>query len=366
MMKSKLRQVAVATVMSFPLWQMTPGHALAADRPPTPVEAVEVRTEAIVIETTAVGTLLSNETVTVRPEIEGRLTEIAFDEGTTVKKGQLLFRLDASIYRAELNDAEARLSLASTNFKRAQELFKKKAGTERGLDEARSAYRVAEAAVELAKARMTKTTIEAPFEGVVGLRHVSTGDYVTAGKDLVNLEDINPLKVEFAVPERYLSAVKEGQTVRLTADAFPGEAFEGDIYAINPQIDTAGRSIQVRARIDNEDRHLMPGLFVRVKVQLGRREQAIMIPEEALVPRGKDRFVYKIVDGKAVETAVQIGLRRVGEVEITSGLSPDDTVITAGQLKIRDGAAVQPIGDQPAPDASGAGSAAGNDSSKGS
>ncbi|MEQ8321368.1 MAG: efflux RND transporter periplasmic adaptor subunit [Rhodospirillales bacterium] len=349
MMNSKLRQLAVATVLSVTVWPLSAHHVRAQDQPGTPVEAVKVKTEAIVMETTAVGTLLSNETVIVRPEIEGRLTEIAFDEGTTVKKGQLLFKLDASIYRAELNDAQARLSLAATNFERSQELFKKKAGTERGLDEARAAYRVAEAAVELAKARMTKTTIEAPFEGVVGLRHVSTGDYVTAGKDLVNLEDIDPLKVEFAVPERYLSAVKEGQVVRLTADAFPDETFEGAIYAINPQIDTSGRSIQVRARISNDDRKLRPGLFVRVKVQLGQREQAIMIPEEALVPRGKDRFVFKIVDGKAVETPVQIGLRRVGEVEITSGLAADDMVITAGQLKIRNGVPVKPVGDEPKP-----------------
>ena len=355
-MKSKLRQSVVASTLTLFLGSVALAPATAADRPPTPVEAQKVKVEPIVLETTAVGTLLSNETVIVRPEIEGRLTEVAFDEGTTVKKGQLLFKLDASIYRAELNDAQARLSLAATNFERAKELFKKKAGTERGLDEARSAYRVAEAAVELAKARMTKITIEAPFEGVVGLRQVSVGDYVTAGKDLVNLEDIDPLKVEFAVPERYLSAVKEGQTVRLTADAFPAETFEGRIYAINPQIHTAGRSIQVRARIANEQRRLRPGLFVRVKVQLGAREQAIIVPEEALVPRGKDRFVYKVVDGKAVETAVKIGLRRVGEVEVTQGLTVDDIVITAGQLKIRDGAAVKPIGEQqskPEPDAAG-------------
>ena len=315
MMNSKLRQLAVATVLSVTVWPLSAHHVRAQDQPGTPVEAVKVKTEAIVMETTAVGTLLSNETVIVRPEIEGRLT-----------------------------DAQAHLSLAATNFERSQELFKKKAGTERGLDEARAAYRVAEAAVELAKARMTKTTIEAPFEGVVGLRHVSTGDYVTAGKDLVNLEDIDPLKVEFAVPERYLSAVKEGQVVRLTADAFPDETFEGAIYAINPQIDTSGRSIQVRARISNDDRKLRPGLFVRVKVQLGQREQAIMIPEEALVPRGKDGQ-----PDFATETPGQIGLRRVGEVEITSGLAADDMVITAGQLKIRNGVPVKPVGDEPKP-----------------
>jgi len=346
-MKITLRFAAVAALALLGLLPLTGRTANAADRPPTPVEAIKVTIESIVVEATAIGTLLSNETVILRPEISGRLTKIAFDEGTPVEKGQNLFKLDASIYHAELADAKARLDLAKLNFDRARELVKKKAGTQRGLDEARSAYRVAEAAVELAQARMIKTTIEAPFSGVVGLRRVSTGDYVTAGQDLVNLEDIDTLKVEFAVPERYLSAIQEGQTIRLTADAFPEQIFEGEIYAINPQINTSGRSIQVRARIANDDRALRPGLFVRVKVQLGQRAQAIMTPEQALVPRGKDRYVFRIVDGKAVETPVKTGLRRVGVVEITSGLSADDLIVTAGQLKIRNGAPVKPVGEEP-------------------
>lgn len=324
----------------------------ASERPPTPVEVAAVAIEPLAVEATAVGTLLSNESVVLRPEIEGRIVKVGFDEGQPVDAGQQLFELDASVYEAELADAEARLSLADQNFQRARELFDKGAGTARGLDEARADFQVAQAAVELARARLTKTTIEAPFEGVVGLRRVSVGDYVTAGQDMVNLEDVDPVKVEFSVPERYLGALESGQHVQVAADAFPGRTFAGEIYAINPQIDPAGRSIQARALIPNDDRILRPGLFVRVKVELGRREEAIMIPEQAIVPRGKDRFVFKVVDGKAVETRVEVGHRRYGTVEIVEGLGPKDVVVTAGQLKIRDGAPVRPV-NPPAADTGG-------------
>ncbi|WP_161958648.1 efflux RND transporter periplasmic adaptor subunit [Ferruginivarius sediminum] len=308
-----------------------------------PVEVAQVTTDTVIQEATAVGTLLSNESVIIRPEIAGRIVDIRFEEGEPVEKGQLLFKLDDSVYQAELADAEARLELARRNMQRARELFKKGAGTARNLDQAESEFQTATAAVELAKARLTKTTIEAPFAGIAGLRKVSMGDYVTAGQDMVNIEDIDPLKVDFSIPERYLGALKIEQTVRVTADAFPGDTFQGKVYATDPQIDTGGRSIRVRALIPNDDRMLRPGLFVRVRLQLERRENAILIPEQALVPRGEDRFVFKVVDGKAAQTKVEIGQRRFGHAEILSGLERGDIVVTAGQLKIRDGAPVQPV-----------------------
>lgn len=332
--------VALALIL---LTTPQPLRAQGGQRPPTPVTVADVRTETLDIETTAVGSLLSNEAVMIRPEIEGRIVEIGFEEGEPVEKGQQLFKLDDTIYEAELADAEARLDLAERNYERAKELFQKGAGTARGRDEARSDYQIAEAAVHLARARLAKTTIEAPFAGVAGLRRVSVGDYLTAGHDLVNLEDIEPLKVEFAIPERYLGSLRTGQRVQLTADAFPGRSFEGEIYAIDPKIDPAGRSLQVRARVPNDDGRLRPGLFARVKVRLGTRENAILIPEQAIVPRGRDRFVFKVVDGKAVEVKVEIGQRRFGTVEIVDGLAAGDRVVTAGQLKIRDGAPVAPV-----------------------
>src|SRR5690606_25032770 len=191
--------------------------------------------------------------------------------------------------------------------------------------------------------RLDKTVITAPFEGMIGLRRVSVGDFVNIGQDIVNLEQIDPLKADFRVAEVYLGAVRPGQKIELSADAFPGETFTGEVYAIDPLIDESGRSIVLRARLPNSDDRLRPGLFVRVTLVLNEREDAIQIPEQALVPQGQDQFVFRVVDGKAELTKVTAGIRRDGMVEITEGLGPDDEVVTAGQLKIRDGAPVQPI-----------------------
>lgn len=316
----------------------------AQDGPPAiPVEVAPVSLETVLVEVSAVGTLLSNESVVMRPEIAGLVTEIAFEEGANVQQGDLLFGLEDSIYQAELEDARARLLLSQRNYERASDLYDRGAGTARSRDEAEAELRTARAAVELATARLEKTQILAPISGVVGLRHVSEGDYVEAGDDLVNLEDIQSLKVDFSIPERFLANLRVGQRVQITADAFPGEAFAGEVYASNPQINVAGRSIEVRARIDNQDRRLRPGLFVRVKLELGRREDAIVVPEQALVPRDEDLYVYKLENETAKLTKVETGQRKFGKIEILEGLTRSDIVVVAGQLKLNDGAKVKPV-----------------------
>lgn len=318
--------------------------AAAQDGPPAvPVEVAPVSVETVLDEVSAVGTLISNESVVLRPEIAGLVTEVAFEEGTQVEQGDLLFGLDDSIYQAELEDARARLLLSERNYERARDLYDRGAGTARSRDEAEAELRTARAAVKLATARLEKTQIHAPFSGVVGLRHVSEGDYVEAGEDLVNLEEIQPLKVDFSIPERYLANLEVGQRVQVSADAFPGEGFAGEVYASNPQIDVNGRSIAVRARIENRERRLRPGLFVRVRLELGRNETAIVIPEQALVPRDRDIFVYKVADDTATLTKVTTGQRRFGKVEIVEGLTESDIVVVAGQLKLQDGAKVKPV-----------------------
>ncbi|MEX0922345.1 MAG: efflux RND transporter periplasmic adaptor subunit [Rhodovibrionaceae bacterium] len=316
----------------------------AQDGPPAiPVEVAPVSVETVLIEVSAVGTLLSNESVVIRPEIAGLLTEISFAEGANVTKGDLLFGLEDSIYQAELEDSRARLLLSQRNYERARDLYDRGAGTARSRDEAEAELRTTRAAVELATARLEKTQILAPISGVVGLRHVSQGDYVEPGEDLVNLEDIESLKVDFSIPERYLANLRVGQRVQITVDAFPGEIFTGEVYASNPQINVAGRSIEVRARIDNAQRRLRPGLFVRVNLEIDRREDAIVIPEQALVPRDQDIYVYKVVDGTAVQTKVETGQRKFGKIEVLEGLAKSDIVVVAGQLKLTDGAKVKPV-----------------------
>jgi membrane fusion protein (multidrug efflux system) len=157
---------------------------------------------------------------------------------------------------------------------------------------------------------------------------------------MVNLEDIDLIKVDFRIPERFLSSLSTGQNIRVRVDAFPDRSFKGEVYAIDPQIDPAGRSIAIRARIDNPDKVLRPGLFARVRLIVDQRPNALVVPEQALVPRGEQRYVFRVVDGKAALTEVKLGQRRAGDVEIVEGLSEGETVIIGGQLKIRDGSPV--------------------------
>jgi membrane fusion protein, multidrug efflux system len=308
-----------------------------------PVETAAVHVGPIQRRLTAVGSLRSNESVILRPEIAGRIVEFRFQEGERVEIGQPLVLLEDSVWRTAVEQAQAALELSQANYERAVDLLQRKAGTTKARDEAFSQMRVDQAVLELARARLDKSVITAPFDGVVGLRKVSVGDFVDVGQDMVNLEQIDPLKADFRIAEVYLGAVRSGQRIELAVDAFPGETFAGEVYAIDPLIDESGRSIVLRARLPNEEGRLRPGLFARVTLVLNERDDALQIPEQALVPQGQDQFVFRVVEGKAALTKVEVGIRREGMVEIVSGLGPEDEVVTAGQLKIRDGAPVQPL-----------------------
>ncbi|MBF0392277.1 MAG: efflux RND transporter periplasmic adaptor subunit, partial [Alphaproteobacteria bacterium] len=274
------------------------------------------------------------------PEVAGRVARIEFDEGQAVRQGQLLVSLDDTVAAAEVKEAEAQLALSETNANRAEKLFRQNAGTERSRDEAAAQVRVDRARLDVARAQLAKTRILAPFDGVVGLRKVSVGAYVLPGADIANLENIQTLKVDFRVPEVFLAAVRPGQALQVTADAFPKEAFEGRVYAIDPLIDEAGRSILLRARVDNAAGALRPGLFVRVALVVDEVLDALVVPEEALVPRGRETVVFRVIDGKAQPTPVETGRRRDGVVEIVKGVAAGDKVVTAGHMKLRPGAPV--------------------------
>ncbi len=309
----------------------------------TPVETVSVKTGPLTRRVQAVGSLRPNEGIILRPEIAGKVESIGFEEGEKVSAGHELVTLDDTIYRAELAETEARAELTRTSYQRARTLRRQNLNSAQDLDQALSEFQVSQAEVALARARLSKTVLGAPFDGVVGLRDVSVGDFVFVGQDIVDLLDLSSLKVDFRVPEIYLRSVQAGQTIEVNVDAFPDQTFQGRVYAIDPQIDVQGRSILIRAHIDNPDGALRSGLFVRVNLIVSSRDDAILIPEDALVPQGEDQFVFRVVDGKAAWTPVQIGQRQFKEVEITDGLAPGDTVVVAGQMKIRDGAPVQPM-----------------------
>jgi membrane fusion protein, multidrug efflux system len=321
-----------------------------------PIEAAQVRVGPSQRQIQAVGSLRSNESVILRPELIGRIAQINFTEGQKVKKGQLLVQLDAAVPRAELVQMQASLALAKANYDRAQELRKRDAGTERALDEARWKLRNDEAAVKLSEARLEKYALSAPFDGVVGLRKVSIGDLVKEGADLVNLEQVDPLKVDFRVPEVFLASLKVGQRIAVTVDALPGREFSGEVYAIDPLVDANGRAVVIRARIGNTDDALRPGLFARVALVVEERQEAVFVPEQSLVPINDQLFVFKVVDGpqggKVVAfTKVKLGERRKGEAEVIDGLKPGDVVVSAGLLKVRDGMPVQVLPPPAAPPA---------------
>jgi membrane fusion protein (multidrug efflux system) len=248
-----------------------------------------------------------------------------------------LVRLDPAINRAEVQQARANLQLAQSKYERAVDLSQRNFISGQAKDEAENNLRVAEAAVALADARLAKTEIKAPFSGIIGLRVVSVGDYVKEGADVVNLESIDPLKVDFRVPEVFMTQVQVGQTLTVALDALPGRTFEGRIFAVNPLLDAAGRVIVIRAIVRNAETSLRPGMFARVRLITRDERQALVIPEQAIVPQGDEQYVFRVIDGKVARVKVEIGQRRDAKVEVLKGLGPDDVVVTAGQLKLREG-----------------------------
>ena len=314
------------------------------------VEAAPVKPADLVDDVQAVGSILANEAVVLRPEISGRVAQIRFTEGQRVRRGDALIQLDDSVPRAELAQAEAQLALARSNFDRTRDLAKQGFVSESAQDQTASALKVQDAARVLAQTKLEKSTIRAPFDGVVGVRLVAIGDYVKEGQDLVPIQDTATVKAEFRVPERYLAQLKAGQRVDVDSDALAQRRFSARVDFIDPRIDANARSVLVRARVANVDGALRPGMFVRARLIFDQRSKALTVPEEAIVPApaagGSRNFVYRVVETggqtRAVRTEVELGLRRDAVVEIKRGLSAGDRVVTAGQIKLReDGMTVQ-------------------------
>lgn len=324
-----------------------PGPAAAAGKragnaAPAAVDVVKVAAAKLHEDVNAAGTIRSNEAVMIRPEVAGRITRLNFGDGQAVKKGQVLVAFDSTVNQAEVQQAKAELDIAKANFNRNDELARQKFISIRARDESASNVQVLEAKLALAQARLSKLEIRAPFSGIVGIRNVSVGDYVKDGADLVNLEDISSVKVDFRVPEKFADRVRKGQELEVVVDALPGKPFRAQVDAIDPQVDSSGRSALLRGRIENPQGRLKPGMFARVRLILAERANALVVPEEAIVPQGSKAAVWKVVDGKAVRTEVKTGMRREAKVEILEGLQLGDTVVTAGQMRLsRDGAPVR-------------------------
>lgn len=329
------------------------GGAPGGDKPKgLPVKAVQVTMGEILQEVTAVGSLIADESVMIRPEIDGRLVGIHFEEGQTIAKGARLVTLDPAELQAQLAQAQAQARTELQRYERAKELLAQQFVSREAVDLAKNNLDRAEALRREAEARLSKTEIRAPFSGTVGLRSVSPGAYVKKGDDIARLENIGAIKVDFRVPEGYVSKLHAGQEIAVRLDAFPGEAFTGRIFAVEPVVDERTRTIVLRGRIRNDGMKLKPGMFVRVALITDKRPNAITVPEQAIWPIGQQNFVYRVQDGKAVQTKIAITSRRPGSVEIGDGLSAGDIVVTEGQMKLKDGAPVMVLpAPPPAPSA---------------
>ena len=329
-----------------------PAPATAPAGPPRApaVEVAKVATMTLVDQAQSVGSLRSRQGVVLRPEVAGRVKAILFVDGQRVGKGQLLVQLDDQLQSAQLAQARAEMAIAQANHKRNQELVAQNFISQRSLDESAAALEVARAKHELAAATLQRLKIVAPFDGVAGLRQVNVGDYLKDGADIVNVEDIDAVLVDFRLPERLQSKIRAGQTAQLSIDALPGRPVTALVQAVDPLIDANGRSVGVRGCIDNRQRQLRPGMFARVTTVFGVNDQALVVPEEAIVPQGGRAFVVKLLPGEqpgslvSQRVAVKTGVRQPGKVEIVEGLNADDTVVTAGHQRLqKDGSPVRVI-----------------------
>lgn len=310
-----------------------------------PVEVAVAQPGDLSDSVTVAGSLRADKGITLRPEVAGVVRELPFTEGTPVSASTVLVQLDDAITKANLAQAKAQLRLAQRNLDRLRTLREQDAElvSKRDYDSALSAMEVAAADVQSAQAQLDKTHIAAPFAGTVGLQKVSIGEYVTAGQDLVTLQALDPLKVEFSLPESYGQSIAPGTPIDLVVDALNGKLISATVAAVDPAISSGSRNLNVTAAIANPDGELRPGMFVRVTASFGQASQALKIPEEAIIPEGDAKFVYRLTDGKATKAPVKTGVRAHGDVQITEGLQPGDVVVTAGMLKLRDGAPVTPM-----------------------
>lgn len=316
--------------------------------PRTVVKTVNVLTQDIPTTIRALSTLIAIHEANIASEINASIKSLHFNDGALVKQGDLLIGLDDASQQARLLQALAQQNLAQTAYDRARSLHAKGALPSQDLDKADADLKVAKADVTVAQAELAKTQIRAPFDGRLGDKNISVGQYITTGETLTHIVDKKQLKMQYAVPERYLNALKMGAPVTLTTAAFPDETFSGKVDYISPFVDKRTRTIMVEALFDNPQERLAPGLSGQITQVLINNQNARVIPEEALVPSITGYFVYKVVENKAVRVPVELGSRFQGMAHVTAGLEPNDVIVSQGQQGLREGALLEIVNAEPA------------------
>jgi membrane fusion protein (multidrug efflux system) len=342
--KHRVRIIAIAAIIFLILfcWRFIGGGSGngANNYPATTVEVFQAKEQNIPILVSAFGSLRATEGAELSSEKPGIVSKVHFTEGQMVTKGTLLISLDDTTEQANLAKAKADESLYQLEFNRTETLYKKGVTPLQELDKASANLAQRKAQTQVAQAEEDEMHIVAPFDGQVGARKVSVGQYVSPGQALVPIVNRHSLKVEFSVPEVYLARLKEGLHVTLTSSAFPGREFTGVIDYVSPNINPSTRSVALEADVDNKDGALSPGLSVQVNLQLGMQENVLIVPEESLIATIEGQNVFVVRDKKAVTVAVDVGARADGKASITKGLKAGDIVVTQGQQKLRDGAPV--------------------------
>jgi membrane fusion protein (multidrug efflux system) len=304
------------------------------------VDAMVIQPQLLENKIITTGTLLANEEVQLKPEIAGRVTDVYFTEGSNVRKGEVLVKINDNELKAQLDGKKVEEKQASDLEARAHHLFDMKGISQEDYDKAANALKMIQAQREVIEAQLAKTEITAPFDGMIGLRYVSPGSFVTTSTLVATMQDVDPIKVEFSVPEKYAKSIKKGTGITMQVGDSP-EEYQGSIYAAESKIDLETRTIKARAKIPNPKGDLIPGSFAKVEITLEKLPDALVVPSEAIVPELSGEKVFVCVNGKVKSVPVTTGIRTETSTQIVEGLNPQDTLILTGLLQLGDGKAVE-------------------------
>ncbi|MDJ0837543.1 MAG: efflux RND transporter periplasmic adaptor subunit [Acidobacteriota bacterium] len=337
--------LAVIGIAIYPRLFKAKGDGNAASAPPPkrsalPVEVTRVMPSVIQDKILVNGNVLADEQAELRAEFAGRVTEIHFEEGSPVKAGDVLVKINDTELQADKRRLKHELELARETEQRQRNLLAKGTTSQENFDRARNRLQTLKAELEVVEARLEKTIIRAPFDGVMGFRYISLGSYLTTNTRIAGIQKIDSVKIGFAIPGKYAGKVSVGKNIRFT---LPGRerVYQGKVYAVEPRIDAATRTLPIRARTGNPDGSILPGTFASVELIFEEFDNALLVPSEALIPALGGQKVFVAVDGKASERKVKTGIRTPSTVQVIEGLQPGDLVIRTGILQLREGAAVQ-------------------------
>ena len=309
--------------------------------PAMPVEAAAARSDTVVDAILATGQIEAFQSIELRPDVEGRLIQILVREGSLVSRGTPLFKIDDAELKAQVDQITAERDLARQSLNRTRDLLSQKASSQSELERAEATMRSNEAQLDLLTVRLDRTLVRAPFAGVMGQRSVSLGDYVTKDTKLAALQTVSPQRASFQVPERYADQLKVGQQVSFRVASLPGRTFTGKVDFVDPIVQLPGRTITVKARVANPRRELQSGMFIEARLATAVRPDAVVIPEDAVIPLQGTNFVWVVADGKASRRQVELGVRTPGFVEIKKGVENTEQVVVGGQERLAEGAPVQ-------------------------